>query len=424
MIHTMKAGIALMLCVGLSAMEFVCASSTTQPSSVDSRCSTKNTYEQLKQLVDSKALSITYIDAPPRTISTALLRSLAHVMDTQCNEPFHANENTFEVGCSTLLHAAQMAGVYSDSTRKPIRLVVKEAPRYLPINDWQKLMPLIDNFITLVRDPHLQLHSCVRRSANDLHFNKKGKDLLSDAEIAALANQVGDLFEHGGIIAGQRIPGGFERTSWGLLHSHATLLFEHLKENPHKSFMVVSAFLLCASPRDNMSEILTRLGIACNDKTLDRVTTNWDQDSKKCLSTNGKTHPDDYAYTKVAMSATGYRPPLTKTPLLCSLPKNFQKHLCDEALPTYVQLLSQSNCIGARTPEQLNAILQMTFNGVTLVERNQVEAYAHLVSLDATTLTPDQNLHKKQLLALLRGQFPEYSDSFDLIDAIVLHESV
>src|SRR6476469_1527378 len=113
-------------------------------------------------------LSITYIDAPPRSGSSARFRALCEVVDAGAYEPFHVADDALEVGLARVLAAAREARARAPD-RTPVRLVVKEIARYLPSAIWARWSALADHVITLVRDPLQQLSSLITRAANDLH---------------------------------------------------------------------------------------------------------------------------------------------------------------------------------------------------------------------------------------------------------------
>src|SRR5262245_42517684 len=129
----------------------------------------EDAYEELRELTAKGDLSIIYIDAPPRTVSSAFFRSLAQIIPACAYEPFHLPSHGFERGLANILEKARAAGVHDPATVKPVRLVVKEIARYLPAAEWEKWMPLADHFIAIIRDPYLQLHSLLKRAANDMY---------------------------------------------------------------------------------------------------------------------------------------------------------------------------------------------------------------------------------------------------------------
>jgi hypothetical protein len=377
----------------------------------------EDAYRELKILVEKGDLSITYIDAPPRTVSSALFRSLTQVMHACAYEPFHFPSHGFEQGLKVLLEKAKRAGVYDVAAGRPVRLVTKEIARYLPAKDWERWMPLVDSFVMTIRDPFLQLHSLIRRAANDTYYQKYGASGLSDGQVWELAEQIGNILKDGGSIVGRPIPGNFDRTSWQSLREHLAKLEIYRHDYPWKQLLVVDGFLLRAIPEATMSEVLTRLGIEHDANTITKVVSGWDSDAGSDI-----TRPDcskDDAYRERVLASTGYEPPLDETPLLSMFPSVLQNHLKDSAMPIYLDLLCWPDRIGPRTPQALLSVLNIEVDGIRLVERNPVTAYALMASLHKEGLETAEQLQQTEQLENLGRQFLDHTDTFRLIDDIV-----
>ena len=376
-----------------------------------------NAYKELKQLVDDGDLSIVYIDSPPRTVSSALLRSMAQIAPACAYEPFHYPSDGYSKGLEVLLETAKKLGVNDRSVSKPVRLVTKEISRYLPDEAWESWMPLVTNFIVTIRDPSLQLHSLVKRAANDFFYERYGASGLSDEQVWELAGQIGVIFRDGGKIVGRKVPGDFERTGWSALHEHLEKLEAHLLKHPKKQLTIVDGFLLRAAPRALMAELLQRLEIEYNTQTLARVVSHWTKDSGSHIKRADAPVYDAYR-TKVVASA-GYQPPLDPTPRLAEFPESLQLHLKETAFPIFLKFLSLPGRIGPTNPQGLMSLFNKEVDGIRLVERNPHTAHSLLASLDEESLQPHERTEQKEQMENLRLQFPEHSDVFELIDQIL-----
>jgi len=162
-------------------------------------------YEELKKLVKNGDLSITYIDAPPRTASSPFYASLANVHDVGLYEPLlehSGKEFTY------ILEKFEEAKE-KDAGKKPVKIVIKEIAKHVSSDNLEKIMSLADNFFVVMRDPHLQLESLVRRWANDLAFGTKVADHLSKEEVWERAEQVEQLLKNGGMRVARESRGDF-----------------------------------------------------------------------------------------------------------------------------------------------------------------------------------------------------------------------
>ena len=374
-------------------------------------------YEELKRLVDNGRLSILYIDAPPRTVSSAFFRSLAQIVPACAYEPFHFSSHGFEKGLEVLLERAKEAGVYNTDTPKPIRLVAKEIARYLPPDSWGKWVPLVDHFIAIIRDPHVQLHSLVKRAANDMFYGKYGASGLSDEQVWRLAEKIGNIFKEGGSIAGRPVSGDFDRTSWRSLSEHLATLDAHLHDNLQKRATVVDGFLLRSMPHAVMSELVEQLGIRCDAEMLQKSVSGWNANATAPIKR--PDCDDDDAYRTRVNASTGYEPPLEETPPLRMFPAVFQDHLKHIALPIYVDFLRRPCRVGPRSPQALSFLFKHKIGNVTLAERNPVTAYALLASLNEEMLENSEQHKLAEQLEGLSKQFPDHTAAFRIIDEVI-----
>jgi hypothetical protein len=328
-------------------------------------------------------------------------------------EPFKYGDN-FTASITFLLEQARKAGVYHASVTQPVTLVVKELARELSGDNWANWMPLVKHFVVIMRDPHVQLWSQMRRFANDIFYNQRGADGLNETQVRAMADQVGTLLERGGTIGKLRFPGDFNRTAWKDLKRHSRALDSHLKDHPHKQLLVIDGFLLRADPESMMAEVLTRLHIPFDATTLARVVSQWLPETARHLK-EGTTEPDS-AYRTRSVQATGYEPPLEDTPPLHTFPVSLQRHLVETAMPVYLELLQRPERLGPRTPQALIQVIRKEVNGVAFIDRNPVSAYALLSSVGKNGRKTGEGRGRAVTLSALRQQFPEHGAIFNLID--------
>ena len=109
-------------------------------------------FDQVKSLVSSGDLQITYIDHLPRTISHALKRSLFEIFDGQVDEPFfELHKKGREEDFSGFDRAAQIIlAEYArrraqQPVKKPVTILIKDVARSVPgrhWNEWTRLSAL------------------------------------------------------------------------------------------------------------------------------------------------------------------------------------------------------------------------------------------------------------------------------------------
>ena len=214
-------------------------------------------YDKLKKLVSDGAISITYIDHLPRTISHALARCLYEIHDVEINEPFFTSKSNgteqgfvgFEPACELILKEYQRVSAASP-TKKPVTILVKDVAKSLPGRYWDEWLNVAENVITLVRDPHVQLYSLMEAIAND-HVSPGVERVGRD-----------DVLGRGQVIARALKINGTEAlntTSWDPIQRHLRGLERHLELHPHKSHVVIDGNLLLLEPQASIEALVSKL---------------------------------------------------------------------------------------------------------------------------------------------------------------------
>ncbi len=362
----------------------------------------------LEKMVKSGEVEITHIDSPPRTSSTALYRSLSHVYDVSIYEPFHEYP-TLETGCKKIIEEVKK---YKEKKR-PIKILVKENARWFDNDDWRDWSDLTKHFITIMRDPHLQFYSYIKRKANDLLLGE-GKAGLTDNKIWEKEEDIVHFLENGRTKSTSRdIPGNFESLSWSPLSNHMNILrTRQLHQENGKTLSVVSAFLLRISPELIMKNLLTTLGI---ENTPEKITETiqWNESSvDKIATTNKRAHS---AYTEAVRKSNGYTLPNDTTYSIDRFSQKLQNYLLETALPVYIDFLKWPHKIGVKSlMEAENLFSLQNSEGTTMEECNPVEAYAIIATLP-TEVNSRESIDRK--LTELREKFPQHQRAFQCIDS-------
>jgi hypothetical protein len=194
------------------------------------------------------------------------------------------------------------------------------------------------------------------------------------------------------------------------------MLDSSLDDPPRRPLIVIDGFLLRAMPRVIMSEVLTRLGVSCDAGTIERAVTAWDAGTGHHIRRPDVSGED--AYREKVVTSLGYEPPLEESPPLDGFPEAFQTHIKEAAMPTYLRCLHHPGRLGPRTPQELLPILDEEVNGVRLVERNPVTAYALMSSLDRQRWRSSERSQQLEQLARMHARFSDHADAFALIDVL------
>jgi hypothetical protein len=396
---------------------------------------TSSGYRRLEEAVAAGKLEITLIDAPPRTVGSALFRSLSQFYDASFYEAFHPNRGTFDEICGQI---ADKLDTIPES-QHPKRILIKSLPRHFNEEDWPKMREICNHFIYAARDPHLQMYSLLERNANDLHYKKKGAEGLSTEEVWAYADKVGEWLQSGGERVGEsnrggsnvdqlKIQGDFARACWREMDAHISDTQKEVEQiGKHKSLSLVSGFLLRSDSKPIMKELLGRLHLPNDAGALNRACHEWSEESKDSVFVEALGAS---AYTEPVRGSAGFSLPLEPTPLLEKFPQtSFGKHIKDVALPIYTKFLSNPYLLGRDCLQDgMRHILDDESEASRkLVAANTVEVYAHVNAIDPQAREYAANadgvssgfsndIIKQAMLNKIKEQHHPYMSSFDVID--------
>ncbi len=357
-------------------------------------------YSKLEKLVRNGDLSITYIDAPPRTVSTALFRSLSQVYDGAIFEPLKISGENAENTFKDILQAAEEAGVYEQNKQKSVKVLVKVIASNISPEEFKGVIKLSDNYIAVVRDPQLQCDSLINKAANNI--DKRQPNLQFAAN--KVETHLGSVIKAEKVIAMEH----FRRTGWEKLKQH----FDIAQQVLGKKCMVVDGFILRANPEKSMINILDKLGIKHTENTIRQLVSDWSKESGDKIIQIGDRTVKNSEFLKAVAATTGYIPPLDQTKTIGDFPEKYQDHIKEIALPIYVDMLKSGNRIGAQNIDELKGLFNTEIGGIKLIDMNPVSAYALVTALNNRTCS---STDKKQTLDLYRKTYPAYVESFDVI---------
>jgi hypothetical protein len=318
------------------------------------------------------------IVSPPRSDSTAVQIGLAQSGNNrQVHEPFHhGKRKSFEQGWQTV--ATQL------ETMDDGLLIIKDLAKYISLEEWQKLMPLLTGVIFLVREPTVQFNSLLERRVND-RFVDRDADVLSKDEIKSYITQLPES--------------DWRDPSW----QHLDQFLDIMEATPDTPYAIVSALSLQFIGREAIHRLAKRLGWQGYDEySFDEV---W----LKCKGQDFYNPPflgqepqtvEDYkksAWLKEAVSSRCLQPLNRQKDRVHSIsqyPQLMQNYLLEEVLPVYVRFLMHEACVS-----RPNLYYWLMSQDYRLVGINLIEAYVvtHSWANDISCFDDDKPLALCQL---------------------------
>jgi hypothetical protein len=360
-------------------------------------------FRKLKALVDAGKLSIIYIDAPPRTVSSAFQIALTEGVNGHVYEPFKRGRN-LDAASEHILKALQDIPEGPDGKKT---ITVKAMASNIPREEWGQWIGVVDNFVALMRDPHLQIYSLMKRTAND-HYGVKWRDTLTHEEV----------LEHGDKICDYLSQFNYDRTSWGMLSEHLAMLDAYL-ESPKgkgKKLVVVETSLLRLFPEATMKQIADELGLKFNPKMV----SGWSKATGEKLIPGLADDPFQHAWYKDAVGSTSFKKPTDKPLPLDQFPDGFRQHMRNIALPVYMDFLCHPHMVGPKTPKELLTALETKVDGKhSFADINPITAFAMATRLDLTERTEDEEVIRLAIKESLREKFGDiHGEAFDIMEEV------
>jgi len=280
-------------------------------------------YDRLTGLISSGDIELIHVEAVPRSISTALARSLSE-SDTPSiyvNEPFNRMKHDIEDASMRILDAVEHS--QKDS---PITVVSKNMARNISRSIFSEMMELSKGIVWSIRDPHVQISSLITRIANDLQY-EPGADVLTMEELTDdNIRQASEFLENGPKST------NFSKTSWYDMGQH------HMQLEASTISVVVDGLELTEQP----AKILRSASHLLNLVFSDQMVNGW---QGEFINANTGYNPNltdgTHAWTKEAVISTGIKPSSQKTIDIGRIPESLQEHLMGIALPTYERMMAK-----------------------------------------------------------------------------------
>ena len=350
--------------------------------------------------VENGLVKATLILAVPRSVSTALGRALSQSpdIDSFLMQPFGA---AMHEGIEPIQLIDQeleaLKKVRRPTPEDPIHIVIKEMGYELETEDLAELARRCENVIILCRDPLAQTYSHAK-----VYEKLGGRTLADKSGLHRLRYSLGD--------AEQSLV-----SQWRGLTSHFHFLaapnLDAADAKKEPNLIVLDGDLMRAMPENTLKRTAKKLGIRYSN----RMVGGWHG-----LSTNEaelfSTYSD--AYMSTARESKGVIKPQELPPTLSEFPHEIR--LSAQAnLINYTTMLASPHTVRPK----LNRIFADEASGdekgsgspvpTALADTCPVTAYA------LTATASKRGKRSEEVLQAIRKKFPQYNESFGIIDSVV-----
>lgn len=282
-----------------------------------------NNYDQLTNLISTGEVNLVHVESVPRSVSTALARSLSE-SDTPSiyvNEPFNRMRHDIEDASGRILDAMNESGRGAD---KPLTIISKNMARNISQSIFNELVEISTGIVWSVRDPRVQISSLLTRIANDLAY-EPGADMLAMDELTdEQIKGASDFLENGPKST------NFSKTSWEDIGRHFTSL------GKFAASIVIDGSALTKDPGLTLRMAAGILGLEYSNRMID----GW---QGEFINANTGYNPnltdDTHAWTKDAVVSTGIKPSSDRMIDIDRMPLSLQAHLTEVAIPTHQRMV-------------------------------------------------------------------------------------
>lgn len=276
-------------------------------------------FARMAALVADGSIKIIELHAVPRSMSTALGRSLLESGATGVfvNEPFNLHNGDVNVAAGYVLCAIEPTLA---AAREPVVVLTKNLASFVTASAFRTWSDVCSSVVWCVRDPRIQISSLVTRTVNGLLFDVasdrlKQSDLLPSHVVAAaqwLQDSDGST--------------DFSLAGWRAIGAHFADCVGRLPS------LVVDGSLFSRMPDRLLPYLCSELGIEFRDRMID----GWE---KPFVNVHRLYDPeyDEAANAWIKHAATSRGVELIEKPPLeeSVLPEALRDHLFAVALPTY-----------------------------------------------------------------------------------------
>ncbi len=278
--------------------------------------------EQLSHFVESEEINLLLVTGIPRSISTALCRSLSsapNIDSLYINEPFNRIIDSPEEASAVIMDTARTH--FTRDIKSKRVMIIKNMASYLSLSAYLAFEDIASYRLWVIRDPLIQMGSLVTRIANDMQ--KPGSDELEPQEVYQYLESVSTLLEN------SEKSRRYSKTGW-------LAIAELFDSQDDDNFCVVDGEKFVDRPQETLQAICFVSGIPYGDIMV----TNWSNSFNfvNVVNIGNETETRTNAWTQKAATATGIAQ-TRRTPLdIDRVPERMREHIIEVAIPIYNRL--------------------------------------------------------------------------------------
>ncbi len=274
-----------------------------------------SSFEHLADMVSAGDAQLIGVYGIPRSISTALGRSLNECQETSIyvNEPFNRHNRSLDVAALSILGAIEK--VKPDG---PITVITKNMATYIDDCVFRDIESISKANVWTIRDPEVQMTSLMTRIANDLSV-ETGADLITQDELEPYLDAVAAF------LADSTLSADFSRTGWVALQR----LYSQQGDSIPST--VINGTTLTTNPEATLRRLCGIIGVGFSS----RMVNSWGDEYTNINVGSSRFTTEDNAWTKDVARADGFHQ-THRSPLpLGLLPESVRSHILNVAMPVY-----------------------------------------------------------------------------------------
>lgn len=278
-----------------------------------------NALEELRERVDEESITLIQMVGVPRSMSTALGRSLneTELPSVYVNEPFNRDNMDIEIAARFILDAYE-AHIPTD-THKGL-IVTKNMASYMTDTALKGMESVASVTIWNIRHPYIQIGSLLTRIVNDLRAGP-GEDRIAQADIGPYLPEACDY------LLNSPKSLNFSKTGWETIGRHAETATDTTRLSVDSHDYIYDT-VSC------LKSICTRIGLPYSAS----MHTGWKHTFVNVVNRDNLAETERSAWTQQAAQSVGVLTIERQALDVETLPESLQEHITSVALPVYERL--------------------------------------------------------------------------------------
>lgn len=274
---------------------------------------------ELERLVETDAARLIHIVGVPRSMSTALGRSLneTDAPSVFVNEPFNRDNANPEVAARSLLAAYETA---EGEARQPV-IITKNMASYINDEAFAALDRLASATLWSIRNPYIQIGSLVTRIVNDMRVGA-GEDAIPQSAIQPYLESACSF------LIDSPKSRNFSKTGWEAIGRHAA------NRRSDAVCVAVDGEEFARNPTVCLQNVCEKIGLSQNE----RMVSGWMSGFVNVINIDDWQETRRSAWTSRVSQSLGISPSQREALNPAILPAALFEHIESVALPVYEQL--------------------------------------------------------------------------------------